>query len=362
VPRKRNPIPSYRFHKQSGQAVSDFYDPLTGRKRCVSLGKWDSPESRREHARIVAEVAIGRPTSTTGLTVNELMLAFLRFAATHYRKPDGTPTSEIHGYKMVIKSVRATHGHTPADQFGIIALKSVRQRMIEEGWCRRTVNQAVWRVKRMFKWAAGEEHLSPQVYQTLQVVGGLQLGRSEARETDPVGPVPVEVVAATLPHLGHPIAGMVRLQQATGMRPGELVQIRRCDIDTSAEVWRYTPRRNKTAHRGRTRAVFLGPIAQSVLLGLPTSSPNEYVFESPKKPGAHYTVSGYRQAIERACGVAGVAVWHPHQIRHTFATQVRKEFGLEHAQVVLDHARADVTQLYAEKNHALAAAVAAAIG
>ena len=41
---------------------------------------------------------------------------------------------------------------------------------------------------------------------------------------------------------------------------------------------------------------------------------------------------------------------------------VRREHGLEAAQVLLDHSRTDVTQLYAEKNEALAATVAAKIG
>jgi hypothetical protein len=41
---------------------------------------------------------------------------------------------------------------------------------------------------------------------------------------------------------------------------------------------------------------------------------------------------------------------------------VRKERGLEAAQVLLRHSRADVTQVYAERNERLAAAVAARIG
>ena len=54
--------------------------------------------------------------------------------------------------------------------------------------------------------------------------------------------------------------------------------------------------------------------------------------------------------------------WHPNQLRHTFATRVRKQHGLEAAQVLLGHARADVTQVYAEKNLELASAVAAQVG
>ncbi len=54
--------------------------------------------------------------------------------------------------------------------------------------------------------------------------------------------------------------------------------------------------------------------------------------------------------------------WHPYQLRHSFATRVRKNHGLEAAQVLLGHSRADVTQVYAERDESLAATVAASVG
>ncbi len=56
--------------------------------------------------------------------------------------------------------------------------------------------------------------------------------------------------------------------------------------------------------------------------------------------------------------------WHPNQLRHSFATKVRRMpgGGLEGAQVLLGHARADVTQVYAEKNLALAVKLAGEVG
>ena len=54
--------------------------------------------------------------------------------------------------------------------------------------------------------------------------------------------------------------------------------------------------------------------------------------------------------------------WHPNCIRHSFATEVRRQFGLEHAQVALGHSRADVTQIYAEADLNLARQVAVALG
>ena len=54
--------------------------------------------------------------------------------------------------------------------------------------------------------------------------------------------------------------------------------------------------------------------------------------------------------------------WHPNQLRHTYATEVRERFGLEAAQVTLGHSKADVTQVYAERDGQLANRVAEQIG
>ena len=42
--------------------------------------------------------------------------------------------------------------------------------------------------------------------------------------------------------------------------------------------------------------------------------------------------------------------WHPHQLRHAAGSRLRKEFGVEAAQVVLGHKTLSVTELYAQKN------------
>ena len=67
-------------------------------------------------------------------------------------------------------------------------------------------------------------------------------------------------------------------------------------------------------------------------------------------PGPFWTpISTY--GLKKAAK-AGVVVphWHPHQLRHNRGTEVRQRYGIEAAQVALGHARADVTQVYAEKN------------
>lgn len=51
--------------------------------------------------------------------------------------------------------------------------------------------------------------------------------------------------------------------------------------------------------------------------------------------------------------------WSPHQLRHSAATDLRREFGVETAQVTLGHKNVAITEVYAEKNlDAVARAIA----
>jgi hypothetical protein len=227
---RRPHVPSYRLHKQSGQAIVTLPDGHGGRHD-VLLGKYDTEESRAEYARVVAEWAAGARRVTPrpgdpGLSVNELLLAYRPFVETYYRHPDGSPTSEVGNVRLALRRLRALYGHTAAADFDSLSLEALRTEMIKGGLCRNRINKDVARVKRLFKWAAAKRLVPGEVYLNLQTVEGLRAGRSPARETAPVRPVASAVVEDTLPHMRPQVAAMVRLQLLTGMRPGEVVVIR----------------------------------------------------------------------------------------------------------------------------------------
>lgn len=73
-------------------------------------------------------------------------------------------------------------------------------------------------------------------------------------------------------------------------------------------------------------------------------------------------MSAYANAVAKACRKADISHFHTHQIRHTHATEVRRQFGLEAAQVALGHSQAQITEVYAERDLTLAAKVAQQIG
>ncbi len=466
----RSPIPKLCHHKASGRAVVC----LGGRDHY--LGPWGSEVAQAEYDRLIAEwLANGRRAASDdegGITVTEIAASFWEHAQAYYRHPDGTPTHEAEGYRDALRPILRLFGHVPARKVGPLALKAVRQAMIDVDLCRTQINRRVGRIKHVFKWAVENELVPPSVYHGLQAVAGLKAGRSAARESEPVKAVPDERVDAVISvlspslstlielqnspgsfttdhgreqmqHLAlstrqeSSIAAMIQLQRLTGMRSGEVTTMRTFDIDCTGRLWIYRPGQHKTQHHGHVREIYLGPRAQVLLQPFLKHDLQAFLFSpaenmanhrrrqsesrttprncgnvpgsnrkrKPRKvPTDRYHTTSYGRAVTRACEIAfsmpselrtvnserpkpddsrnSLAqkadcrmnkaakrrewhrnwCWHPHQLRHTAATRLRKEFGLEAAQVVLGHRTVTVTQIYAERNLSAAQEVMAKVG
>jgi integrase len=75
-----------------------------------------------------------------------------------------------------------------------------------------------------------------------------------------------------------------------------------------------------------------------------------------------YDRHSYHQAVERACKRAAVEPWSPLQLRHTAATRIRSQYGVETARVILGHTRVETSQIYAERDLGRAQEVMKEIG
>lgn len=166
MPRKSGKIPSYCRHKAIQQAVVR----LDGRDRY--LGPYGSDASYELYERLVGEWRVSRqkqaagkrasaqPTSRPAKTVNDVLLAYLTFARTYDAK-EGKPTQEYQEMTYALRPVRKLYGKSSAATFGPLALKAVREHMIDDGLCRGLINSRVNRIKRAWKWAVSEELLPP---------------------------------------------------------------------------------------------------------------------------------------------------------------------------------------------------------
>jgi integrase len=126
----------------------------------------------------------------------------------------------------------------------------VRDTMIELGWARSYVNQQLAVLVRMFKWAAIESLISAEVHAALDQVDGLRRGEAAARETAKVTCVSDQTIQAKLPHVSPVVRAMIELHLASGMRPGQLCNLRMVPIGPSK------PHCSRTCSDQRTLIVF----------------------------------------------------------------------------------------------------------
>ena len=82
-------LPAYRLHKPSGQARVIIHG------KHLYLGKYGTPESQEEYARLIAELtsrsgSVEAASSETGinprLSTNELILAYWQFVKPYYSR------------------------------------------------------------------------------------------------------------------------------------------------------------------------------------------------------------------------------------------------------------------------------------
>jgi integrase len=328
-----------------------------------------------------------------GWLVKELIHGHLAHCA-------GTKSAEeVRQIKLALRPVRELYGNTPAADFGPIAFKAVRQRMVDSGLGLGTIRNRLGIIRRMVAWGVECEKLDGSALHRLKAVAGLRAGQPGVKAPKKVRPAPDGDVAAILPFLSPTVRTMVELQVCTGMRSGEIVIMTMAQIDRSVDPWIYRPVKHKNTHRGQDRVIPLGPRAQGLLLPWFVADPDKPLF-SPRDSRAYfdahrahgerstarrreqarrywqkihprravpperemYSSKSYGHAVAGACRRALVPIFRPHRIRHTYATKVRKEFGLEAAQVLLGHTQADVTQIYAERDLTKAVEVARRIG
>jgi integrase len=261
MPRLTESVPKYRKHKGTRQAV------VTINGRDHYLGPHGTKASRLEYDRLISEwltsgrcPTFGRPEHV--ITITELIVGYLEYAKGYY---GDNPRGEFANMRHALRPMRRVYGNHPANEFGPLQLKAVREKFLATGNSRKHINTQIRRIIRVFRWGVSEGLIPPDVPQTLAMVPGLRRGHTTAPETKKVRPVEEDLIEATLPQLPAVVRAMVKLQWLCGCRPGELVLLRPCDVDRSHDVWEFRPIQHKNSNREQDRCIYLGPQAQEVL-------------------------------------------------------------------------------------------------
>jgi integrase len=306
------------------------------------------------------------------LTVSQLAERHKEHAIQYYRRPDGTPTGEAENFTDAMAIPIRLFGDMEVVDFELANLRRCREKMVDSGLCRTTINSRINRIRRVFRWAAGEQLVPTEIWANLLPLEPLEEGRSEAKEPEAKGTVSEAQIEAAEAHMTAPVRGIVEVLRWSAARPSEVMRMRGQDIHRDGNVWTYSPTLHKTAHKRKQRTVYLGPKAQEALEPfLKNRLPSAYLFNPRevhgdyicgKKIKDHYDRRALYQAVVRACDAAGVARWSPYQLRHAAATRLRKEHGEEAARIVLGHSKIDTTALYGELDRKRATEIMRRIG
>lgn len=363
--------------------------PAPGKVREICLGPSGSPQAQRAYARIVAELSVSQPGAADRLTAAGLLVATLARQHQVWAQGRYEPRQAARVATALEPLVRL-YGDLAAAEFGPLALQTVRAEYVRAGYCRRLCNQLTDCVRWMFRRAVSEELVAETVSRALHTVVNIRKGQSVGGIVPPdharVPAVAEGVVAATLPRLSRIVADMVRLQQLTGARPGEVCVLRPGDLVRpwktidGVDMWIYDlGSRHKTDWHGHRRQIPLGPQAQALLRPFLDRDPLAYCFcpaearreweagkratrkskvqpsqrqrrktAPQKQPGLRYSTQSYGKAIAKACLKGQLPHWAPNQIRHAVLEAIEAEHSQEDARCVAGHSTPTTTSVYAQ--------------
>lgn len=297
-------------------------------------------------------------TTPTGCTVADLCAKYIAHAQVYYGG-----SGEERTVACALRVMVELHGSRPVGELVHADLLRVRDAMVRHGMARTSINKYIGIISnRMMPWACDEGLVRPAVRVELSGVQPLKRGRCTAKETAPVRAVDDAVIDATAAAMMPNTADMVRVHRLTGMRPEEICAMRWADIDQSSTPWVYRPQHHKNEWRGQPRVVVIGPRARAILdqhrateypfspvaavyermqqLRAAAVSPSRYCRADPhatRVPRDHWDTCAYSKTIAAACRRAGVPVWSANQLRHAFATQLRRTHGIDAARAALGH-------------------------
>lgn len=350
--------PKYTLHKPSGQARVR----INGKDKY--LGSHGSPESREAYDREILQWR--RLHDTTGkltTTVGQLAVAFQQHADSFYVDENGKQTGESNNFRKSLRVLVAMFRTVYCSEFGPLKLKAVRSEL-EKSSVRTQVNKSVSRIKSVFRWGVENEMVPAEIVMALDCVKGLRKGRCEAKESEPILPVPDVDFQESLKCMTRNVSTLCQLLILTGARVSEIRTMRVGDIDTSGAVWLMRPNSHKNAWRGKVRTIFIGPKAQALLMPFVADAvrADRFVFR-PREENVPYTLRGLESSIRKACKRANVSHWGPGRLRHNAATMINSTFGdIDASRVVLGHSEQTTTQIYAERDLQKAAEIIKRVG
>ena len=135
-----------------------------------------------------------------------------------------------------------------------------------------------------------------------------------------------------------------KLMYSTGLRIGDAVAIRECDIDSKGYL-HYTAQKTGKVARVKLSDDLIKELRENSFL---CGTSNGFVFFSPVNPDAHISRQAVWKNIKKACRNIGINPdgISPHSCRKSYAVKTYHEKGLSQVMADLQHSSPATTFLY----------------
>lgn len=319
--------------------VLRFRSPVTGKRRRMTLGRFDTgvmglADARDRAQELLGEVARGRDPALAekrrreALTVRELAERYMDAAAAELTEETVTTRRQ-----MLKRDILPRIGDLPVTEVDRAAVHRVLDPILERG-ARVLANRTLSALRMILAHGVDRGHLETNVAKVVE-----RPAREGSRSRS-LEPPELKAVWDALEPEALPVATVFRLRIATGQRGAEIRKMKHEDI--RGDVWTIPPEDHKT---GKAHGVPISSFARRILDQVePLNRRSEYVI--PSRRGGHLAqLSG---AVQRVRDRTDIPYWQARDLRRSVATLLVKRLKIPrvHVSAVLGHSIGDVTDIY----------------
>lgn len=242
-------------------------------------------------------------------------------------------------------------GHLRLDQFSLLTVERFKKRYLDDKTRRgpkrspASVNRVLQMLSKLFSLAISMKQIYPDQRPDITLLreNNHRLRYLSVEEEQKLRPI----LSARSPYL----LDLVVVALHTGLRSGELFQLRKLDVDLMLNVVNVLETKS-----GKPRQVPIFGECRAILERICAEKGNDFVFPSPVTGGR---LDNIKKGFAKCCALAGISGVTPHTLRHTYGTRLAAA-GVDVATIkdLMGHADIKTTMRYvhaiAEHRHAAA--------
>ena len=314
-----------------------------GIKRVYSLGRWGSPEAEQAYNQLMVQYySDSLPVEPKQTAMVELFNDYLE----HSEFPPMDKTR--YRTKKVLRWCVELFGSTPCSSFSFATLSIIKERIVTD--CRNRnltqvyANQLLFMAKHIFTYGVLKGWLDGSV---LPIIKAYPAITERLKPLKKRTAVPDEVVEATLKYMVQPYIDIIRLIRSACLRPSELLNIRKSDIEVKEDCWVIRVK-SKTERFGYSRIIVFNQKEQEILKKYIRKDSEVLFYNSKGTPVRELNLGMALRVALRLAERRGEKIpkWTAYQLRHAAFTENVEKYGVEIASKLAGHANLNMAKIY----------------